>query len=150
MDSSGKEYLNWLQERRISLPLDADEYMLVPTRDFLRIKKRIQEELSQRHDGIPIAYSTLLGASLATGVAVPSLLTAQGLPSWVIPTFVVSAGAFLLLAVTLILIGHSLKREQRSAASEIVQEIQTIEEAYRDKKITHTAKESLKDVTEDH
>jgi hypothetical protein len=149
MDSSGKEYLNWLQERRISLPLDADEYMLVPTRDLLRIKKRIQEELSQRHDGIPIAYSTLLGASLATGVAVPSLLTAHGLPSWVIPTFVVSAGAFLLLAVTLILIGQSLKREQRSAASEIVQEIQTIEEAYRDKEITHTAEKSLKDVTED-
>jgi hypothetical protein len=133
MNSSGKEYLNWRQERRISLPLEPDEYMLVPTRDFRRLKKRVLEELPPRHDGIPIAYSSLLGASLATGVAIPSLLAARGLPSWIMPTFIVSAGAFLLLALALILIDHSLKKGRRNTASEIAQEMQSIEASYRSK-----------------
>ena len=141
MNSPGKDYLNWFQERRIPLPLEADEYMLVPARDFQRLKKRIQEELPPRHDSIPIAYSILLGASLATGVAVPSLLTARGLPSWIIPTFIVSAGAFLLLALVLIFIGHSIARGQRNIASEIAQEMEEIEETYRGKKLAGTVTE---------
>jgi hypothetical protein len=135
MNASGKEYLNWFQERRIPLPSDAtDEYMLVPIRDFQRLYRRIDEELASRHENIPIAYSTLFGAALATGLAIPPLLTANGLPDWIIPTFVVSASAFLILALSLLLVARTLRQGRRRAASEIAQEMRDIEKSCRGKR----------------
>jgi|SRR6266496_207996 len=135
MSSSEEDYLDWFQKRRIPLPSEAaDEYMLVPIRDFQRLYKRIGRELPPRHENIPIAYSTLFGAALATGVAVPPLLTANGLPSWIIPTFVVSGSAFLVLALVLLLVARSLGQGQRRLASEIAQEMRDIEETYHGKR----------------
>jgi hypothetical protein len=133
--SSSEEYLDWVPKRRIPLPPEAaDEYMLVRSRDFERLRKRINEELSPRHENVPAAYFALFGAALATGVAVPPLLTAKGLPSWIIPTFVVSASAFLALGLILVFVARTLRKGQRRVASEIVQEMRDIEETYRGKK----------------
>jgi hypothetical protein len=133
--SSDEEYLNWAPKRRIPLPSEAaDGYILVRVRDFQRLRRRIDEELTPHHENISAAYFTLFGAAVATGVAVPSLLTASDLPNWLIPTFIVSATAFLLLGFVLALMAYNLKRGKRRTASEIAQEMREIEESSRGKK----------------
>jgi hypothetical protein len=135
MSSSEEEYLDWAPKRRIPLPPEAaDEYMLVRIHDFQRLRKRIDEALSPRHENIPAAYFALFGAALATGVAVPPLLTASGLPTWIIPTFIVSASAFLALGLILVFVARILRKGQRRTTSEIAQEMRDIEETYRGNK----------------
>jgi hypothetical protein len=127
MSSPEKEYINWAPKRRIPLPSEAeDERILVRIRDFERIQKHVGEELPSRHDNIPAAYFALFGAALATGIAVPPLMTARGLPTWIIPTFIVSASAFLVLGLTLVLIARVILKDQRRAVSEIVLEMEDI------------------------
>jgi hypothetical protein len=104
--------------------------MLVPVWEFRRLRKHVEEELAPRHEGIPGAYFTLFGAAIATGVAIPPLLTASGLPDWIIPTFIVSASAFLLLGVALVLLSRTLSAGKKKNASEIVQDMRTIEATY--------------------
>jgi hypothetical protein len=131
MSAPDEEYLNWDRKSRISLPSkDADEYMLIPVREFQRLRKRIDEAQLSGHESIPAAYSALFGAALATSVAIPPLLTANGLPSWIIPTFIVSAAAFLVLGLTLVLIARMLSKRQKGAASGIAQDMQDIEATY--------------------
>ena len=112
----------------------ADEYMLVRIHDLQRIRKRIDEELSPRHENISAGYFALFGAALATGVAVPPLLTASGLPSWIIPTFIVSASSFLVLGLVLVFVSCTVRKGQKRAGSEVAQEMRDLEETYRGKK----------------
>jgi hypothetical protein len=149
MSQSEDGYLDWERTSRIALPSKAvDEYMLVPVREFRRLHRRIDEELSPRHESIPGAYFALFGAAIATGVAIPPLLTASGLPSWIIPTFIVSAGAFLVLGLALVLVSRSLDSEQKKSASEIAQEMCNIEAIYSSRKPVSQASElrSMKDI----
>jgi len=137
MSTSEEEFLDWDRKSRISLPAKAaDEYMLVPIREFRRLRQRIDEELSPRHDGLPAAYFALFGAALATGVAIPPLWTSRGLPSWIIPTFIVSAGAFLVLGIVLVLVSRTLSKGRASAAAEIGRDMRDLEETYRGKRST--------------
>jgi hypothetical protein len=131
MSPSEDDYLDWERKQRILLPgKDANEYMIIPTREFRRLWQRIEEELPARHDGLPSAYFALFGAALATGVAIPSLMASQGLPSWTIPTFVVSASAFLVLGLVLVLVSRAVKKGRVNAASEIVREMREVEATY--------------------
>jgi protein-S-isoprenylcysteine O-methyltransferase Ste14 len=134
MDSPEEEYLSWAPKRRIPLPSEStDEYMLVRIYDFHRLRRSI-EELSPPHENIPAAYFALFGAALAIGVAIPPLLTASNLPSWVVPTFIVSAGAFFVLGLILTIVARTLRKGRKEDAKEIAQEMRVIEESYRGKK----------------
>ena len=125
--------------------------MLVRIRDFQRIQKRIEDELTPRHENIPAAYFALFGATLATGAAVPSLFTASGLATWIIPTFIVSASAFLVLGVVLVIVARALRSGQGKAASEIAQEMREIETPHRgERPITSAARSRSRDVPESH
>jgi hypothetical protein len=125
------EYMNWERTSRISLPSEAvDEYMIVPVSEFRRLRERIEEEQATRHDNIPGWYFALFGAAVADGAAIPSLFAADGLPDWVIPTFIVSAASFLLVGVVLVLIARTLNAEKKKTTSEIVQDMRNIEAMY--------------------
>lgn len=140
MRSSEDEYLNWERKRRIFLPRkDADEYMIVPIREFRRLRQRIDEELLPRHDGLPSAYFALFGAALATGVAIPPLLTSQGLPSWIIPTFIVSASAFLVLGFILVLVSRAVSKGRIKSTSEIIRDMHDLEVTYYGTGLTDSA-----------
>jgi hypothetical protein len=131
MSAPDEEYLNWDRKSRISLPSkDADEYMLIPVREFQRLRKRVEKALSSSHESISAAYFALFGAAVSMGVAIPPLLTANGLPSWIIPTFIVSAVAFLVLGLVLVLVAWTLNKGRKGAASEIAQDMRDIEAVY--------------------
>ena len=131
MSSPGEDYLDWDRKSRISLPSKAaDEYMIVSVREFTRLRERIDEALSPTYDALPAAYFALFGAALATGVAIPPLLTGSDLPSWVIPTFIVCAGSFFVLGVILVLVSHAIGKGQRRAVSEIVRDMHDLEMTY--------------------
>jgi hypothetical protein len=132
--SSSEEYLDWERKRRILLPAKAaDEYMLLPIREFRRLSQRIEEELTPRSDSLPAAYYTLFGAAVATGVSIPPLLASKGLPNWIVPTFIVAACAFLVLGLALVLVSRIVRRGRKKSASEIVREMRDLEATYRGK-----------------
>lgn len=127
--NSSDDYIDWERKRRILLPAEAtDEYMVVPIREFRRLRQRIDKELLPFHDDLPSAYFALFGAALATGVAIPPLLISHGLPTWIIPTFIVSACAFLALGFALILVSCAFRKNRANAASEITREMRDLEE----------------------
>ncbi len=132
MSSSQEEYLQWTRERRISLPDEsADEYMAIPIREYQRLQKRVHDELKPRINGLPAAYSALFGAAVAIGVATPSLMAANGLPSWIVPSFIASASACFVLGLVLAFIAGRLERGRRDAVADITREMSEIEKAYR-------------------
>jgi len=136
MSSPGEEYLNWDRKSRISLPSKAaDEYMIISVLEFRRLRQRIDETLSPTHDILPAAYFALFGAALATGVAIPPLLVGTGLPSWVIPTFIVSASSFFVLGIALVLVSRAVGNGQRKAASEIVHDMNDLETIYHSSEV---------------
>jgi hypothetical protein len=129
------DYIDWAPKRRIPLPsADVDQYMIVPIRDFERLRKLIDEELSPRRDNLPAAYFALFGAAVTAGVGVPPLMTANGLPTWIIPTFIVSACAFFVLGLILLLVDHTVGEGRKSRAAKIAKEAREIEETYRGKR----------------
>jgi len=129
--SSQYDYFDWSPRRRISLPPEsADVYMLVPIREFQRLRRCVAEDLKPSSDSLAGVYFTLFGAALATAVAVPPLLTSRGLPSWIIPTFIVSAAAFLLLGGTLLIVSRALGIGRRKIGAGIIEEMIQIERAY--------------------
>jgi hypothetical protein len=132
MNSSREEYLNWTSKRRISLPTEsADEYMAIPIREYQRLQKRITDELKPKTTGLSSAYFALFGAAVAIGVAIPPLMGSSRLPSWIVPTFIVSASACLVLGLVLLTIDRILARGRRDAVTQIVDEMLEIEKAYR-------------------
>ncbi len=134
--SSDDKFLDWdPPKQRIPVPSD-EKYMLVRTHDFQRLRKRVAEELSPRHENIPAAYFTLFGAAVATGVSVPPLLRAHGLPSWIASIFIVSAGAFLVLGLILVFLDRTLKNGQKQVAAEVAQEMLELEESCRGEKFS--------------
>jgi len=138
MELPEEEYLSWAQKRRIPLPSEAtDQYMLIRIDDFHRVRRSVQE-LPSSHENIPAAYFALFGAAVAIGVAVPPLLTATGLPSWIVPTFIVSACALCVLGLILTIIAHVLKKDKKKEAADIVQEMEKIEANYRGRKSAGT------------
>jgi hypothetical protein len=125
------EYLGWNQEESVPLPpRAASKYMLVPVREFDRLQKRIAEELGPRHENLSAAYFALFGAAVATGAAVPPLMATSSLPSWITPTFVVSAAAFLLMGVVLVFVARALRIRQTKAAADISREMRDLRETY--------------------
>lgn len=125
------EYLDWDRKRRVQLPSrEADDYMLVPVREFDRLLKRLDEELAPRYENVSAAYFCLFGAAVATGVSIPPLMTASHLPSWIIPTYVVSTAALFLLGVALVFAARLLKVRQAKAAADIYREMRDIKELY--------------------
>jgi hypothetical protein len=91
-----------------------------------RLRRRIEAELRPRYENITGAYFALFGAAVAIWVAIPPLLMAKGLPSWVTPTFVVSGVAFLALGLTLVFVAQLLRRNTRRSAEEISNELREI------------------------
>jgi hypothetical protein len=125
------EYLDWDRKRRVQLPSRAaDDYMLVPVREFDRLLKRVEEELTPRYENESAAYFCLFGAAVATGASIPSLMTASHLPSWIIPTYIVSAAAFFLLGLALVFVVRDRKATQAKVTSDICREMRDIKELY--------------------
>lgn len=125
------EYLDWSPRRRIPLPPGAaDGYMLVPVRDFQRLRKRLAHELAPRGGSLPAAYFALFGAAVAVAVALPPLMTSSGQPSWIVPAFIVSAAAFFILGTILAIITRGLNVRRREAVTELAEEMREIESTY--------------------
>lgn len=125
------EYLDWSPRRRISLPPGAaDGYMLVPIRDFQRLRKRLTHELPPRGDNLCAAYFALFGAAIAVAAALPPLMTSSSQPSWIIPTFIVSAAAFSILGTILAVISRVLNGRRREIMTELAEEMREIESTY--------------------
>jgi hypothetical protein len=129
---SSDDYLPWNRRRRISLPDEsADELMAIPKRDFKRLQKHVEDELKPRTDGYTAAYSAFFGAMVAIGVTTPSLMDSKSSPSWIVPTFIVSASACLVIGLVLVVVAKKIERRRRDAVAEIVQDMSDIEEACR-------------------
>lgn len=125
------EYLDWSPRRRICLPPGtADGYMLIPVRDFQRLRKRLGHELAPREGNLPAAYFALFGATIAVAAALPPLMTSSGQPSWIVPTFIVSAAAFSILGTVLAIISRGLKTRRRETMAELAEEMREIENTY--------------------
>lgn len=134
MTSREGKRLKWTQRRWIPLPPEeADELMVVRRGDFERIRRNLEDELSPRWENFAAAYYAFFGMAVATGAAVPPLLTAIGLPSWISPTFVVLASTFLVLGLTFVLVDRILRKRRRRIVSEISQEMRRMEEMSRKK-----------------
>jgi hypothetical protein len=108
-------------------PRNKPEYMIIPVRELQRLRTLVKKEQKPRLDGLPAAYFALFGAAVATGAAVPPLMTSRGLPTWIIPTFIVSAAAFLVLGIILVAIARALGRARRGTAAEILDELSELE-----------------------
>ena len=135
MSPSEEEYFDWDRKSRIMRPSEAaDEYMLMPLREFQQLRKRIEMNQASRHENIPSAYYTLFGAALTVGITIPPLFTAKDLASWVIPTYIVSAGALMVLGLILVLLARFLRIRQNNAVSEIAQDMLAVEKIYGGKK----------------
>lgn len=104
--------------------------MLVPVRDFQRLRKRLSLELKPAADNLPAAYFALFGAAIAIAAALPPLMTSSGLPSWIVPTFIVSAMAFLILGTALAVISRALKARRCEIVAELAEEMHEIERTY--------------------
>jgi hypothetical protein len=132
MNSSQYDYLPWNRRRRISLPDEsADELMAVPKRDFKRLQKHIEDELKPQTGGYTAASSAFFGAMVAIVVTTPSLMDSKSLPSWMVPTFIVSASACLIIGLVLAIVARKSQRRRSDAVAEIVQDMSDIEEACR-------------------
>jgi hypothetical protein len=129
MSASEEEYVRWTSEQRIPVPID--EYMLVPTRDFRRIRKRVSDELQPRTDAWSAAYCALFGAAVSTFAAVPPLMTSRSLATWIIPTFIVSGLAFVALGAALLIIDRKLASGRRRKADEIAKEMSDLIRTHR-------------------
>ncbi len=105
--------------------------MAIPIREFQRLQKRVNGELRPRPDGLPAAYFALFGAAVAIGVATPPVMAAGGLPTWIVPTFVVSACACFVLGIALVIIAKTVERGRRNTVAEIAQEMLDIDLTYR-------------------
>jgi hypothetical protein len=126
-----EEHLDWVSRHRISLPQGAiGAYMLVPIRDFQRLQRRLNYESTSGTDNLSAASFAFFGAAVAIGAAVPPLMTSRGQPSWIIPTFIVSAAAFLAFGLFLAITARMLSRRRRKIVSEIVEEMCEIERTY--------------------
>ena len=132
VSSSSDDYIHWTPKRRISLPAEStDEYMAIPICDFQRLQKLVNGELRSRADGLPAAYFALFGATVAIGAAIPPVMAAGDLPTWIVPTFIASASACFVLGITLVVIARTLERTHRNAVAEIAQEMSDIDLTYR-------------------
>lgn len=121
------KYLNWSSNHQTPLPPESrDRYILVRVDDVQRLQRRIEAELRPRYENITGAYFALFGAAVAIWVAIPPLLMAKGLPSWLPPTFVVSGAAFLALGLTLVFVAQLLRRYTRHSSDEISDELRKI------------------------
>ena len=126
-----EEYLDWVSRHRISLPQGAiSGYMIVPIRDFQRLRRRLNYELASGNDNLSAASFAFFGAAVAIGAAVPPLITSSGQPSWIIPTFIVSAAAFLAFGLVLAIIARMLRRRRQKIVIEIAEEMCEIERTY--------------------
>jgi hypothetical protein len=105
-------------------PEDENEYVAIRVSVLDRWLKHM-DRLGRRYDNISAAYWGLFGASIAMAAAVPPLLSTK-LPSWIAPTYIVSAVSFFVLAVILVLVSVSLRSDQSATASEIAQEMHAI------------------------
>jgi hypothetical protein len=105
--------------------------MVIPIREFQRLQRRVTGELKPRTGGLPAAYFALFGAAVAIGVATPPVMAAGGLPTWIVPTFVVSASACFVLGIALVITARTFERGRRNTVAEIVQEMSDIGLTYR-------------------
>jgi hypothetical protein len=115
---------------RIKWPPEADEYIIMPKREFHQLRERVEADLESCHESFTSAYYALFGASLSIGVTVPPLFAAKGLASWVIPTYIVSACALFVLGLVLALLVHTLRARQDGAASKLARDMHVMEEIY--------------------
>src|SRR5260370_39652141 len=75
-------YLRWSQEQRVVLP-SGEELIVVSRRRVQRLHKRVVEFLSRRRVNYATVYSSLFAAAVAIGASLPSLIRANGFPTWV-------------------------------------------------------------------
>jgi hypothetical protein len=58
------------------------------------------------------------------------------LSSWIASTFIVSAGAFLVLGLILVFLDRTLKKGQKQVAAEVAQEMLELEQSCRGEKLS--------------
>ncbi|HEY1965754.1 MAG TPA: hypothetical protein VGG59_12520 [Acidobacteriaceae bacterium] len=127
-------YLSWNQKRRIMLPSEEEEYMLVPVREIQRLRGRVTEELPQERTNYSNVASSLFGAAVAIGASIPFFMWANGLPMWLAITYMFSAGAFFAIGLIFAFISRDVGNRRARVVFEISKEMLELEERYRGKK----------------
>lgn len=125
------DHFDWSPKCRISLPQGVvDEYMLVPIRDFQRLRRHLNRDLAPKGDFLSAACFALFGAAVAVAAAVPPLMTSNGQPAWVSPIFISSAAVFLVLGLVLAFLARILKGRRDEMVSDLTEELSEIENTY--------------------
>lgn len=137
MSSADEEDLQLVRKLRISQPSEAaNEYMMIPVLEFDRLCKRVEEAPPPRNQGFAGTYYALFGAAVAIGAAIPTLLVANGLSSWVAPVYIVSAAACLVLGLVLAAFDRTMSKGQRKTTADIAVEMRNTAAVYRGKSMS--------------
>lgn len=109
--------------------IEQDEMFTIRKCDWKRIK-RLVNEIPKPSKFISITYSGLFGIAGSAFLTLLPLSNSSNLNSWIIPSYIITGGSSLLLAIILLFIEKILLKNESKAVKNINIEFDEIESLY--------------------
>ena len=123
----GREEIRYHREATIAVPsAHSESLMAIRRSDWERLKSRISR-VANPPPRLSLLYSNLFGIAATAGFSVYPMATSQGLPAWVIPSYI--CVSVLLFAFGGVLVWLDRQNRVRTAAdlSDAMQDMKEIE-----------------------
>jgi hypothetical protein len=124
------ETLNWQRSEPIALPAPAAEGRLAVRRsDWVRIRRCVRH-LSAPTSRLQTWYSLCFGFAISAGVSIVPLAASTGLPTWVVPAYVCSTVAALLLGLAVVWLDRSFDKKRKEQITDLDADMDDVEKAF--------------------
>lgn len=127
--STGTE-IGWSHCAQISVPSPENERRLaIRAVDWTRIKRSVKQ-IHRPLKSLQFWYSCLAGAAVTAGFTIIPLACTQGVPSWVMPFYIIATGACGLMAWILYRVDQKIVETQGADAEGVYADMQEIEQHF--------------------
>ena len=127
---AGPEQIPFDRRSHIFLPSARSEaFMAIRRTDWERLKRRISG-VTNPQSRLSILYSILFGVAATALFSVYPMLGAQGLPTWVLPSYVCVGLLLFVFAAVLVWIDRQNRARMQSELSDVMQDLTEIEGSF--------------------